>query len=85
MLTSRFLRPCWLICQHGDCKGKQYLRRIRGHEVKKRYFIEGNGYDFWNLTGSCKFKGDGNHDNKYVLSERALLPMNFDTSFIKIG
>ena len=60
MLTSRFLRPSWLICQHGDCKGKQYFRLIRGHEVKNQYFIEfeGNGYDFWNLTGSCKFKYD---------------------------
>ena len=31
------------------------------------------------------FKGDSNPNDKYVLSERALLSMNFDTSIIKIG
>ena len=30
-------------------------------------------------------KGDSNPNDKYVLSERALLTMNFDTSVIKIG
>ena len=30
-------------------------------------------------------KGDSNPNNKYVLSERALWTMNFDTSIIKIG
>ena len=30
-------------------------------------------------------KGDSNPNYKYVLSERALQTMNFDTSFIKIG
>ena len=29
-------------------------------------------------------KGDSNPNNKYVLSERALWTMNFDTKFIKI-
>ena len=30
-------------------------------------------------------KGDSNPNEKYVLSERALWTMNFDTSIIKIG
>ena len=30
-------------------------------------------------------KGDSNPNYNYVLSERALQTMNFDTSFIKIG
>ena len=30
------------------------------------------------------FKGDSNPNDKYVLSERALWTMNFDTSIIKI-
>ena len=30
-------------------------------------------------------KGDSNPNNNYVLSERALQTMNFDTSVIKIG
>ena len=30
-------------------------------------------------------KGDNNPNDKYVLSERALWIMNFDTSTIKIG
>ena len=30
-------------------------------------------------------KGDSNPNDKYVLSERALWAMNFDTSIIKIG
>ena len=30
-------------------------------------------------------KGDSNPNDKYVLSERALCTMNFDTSIIKIG
>ena len=30
-------------------------------------------------------KGDSNPNNKYVLSERTLWTMNFDTSIIKIG
>ena len=30
-------------------------------------------------------KGDSNPNYKYVLSERALWTMNFDTSIIKIG
>ena len=30
-------------------------------------------------------KGDSNPNDKYVLSERALRTMNFDTSMIKIG
>ena len=30
-------------------------------------------------------KGDSNPNDKYVLSERALWTMNFDSSFIKIG
>ena len=30
-------------------------------------------------------KGDSNPNDKYVLSERALWTMNFDTSIIKIG
>ena len=34
---------------------------------------------------SCAFKGDSNPNDKYVLSERALWTMNFDTSIIKIG
>ena len=29
-------------------------------------------------------KGDSNPNNKYILSERALWTMNFDTSIIKI-
>ena len=33
----------------------------------------------------AKIKGDSNPNNKYVLSERALWTMNFDTSIIKIG
>ena len=32
-----------------------------------------------------QIKGDRNPDNKYILSERALKTMNFDTSVIKIG
>ena len=30
-------------------------------------------------------KGDSNHKNKYVLSERALRTMNYDTNIIKIS
>ena len=30
-------------------------------------------------------KGDSNTNDKYVLSERTLRTMNFDTSIIKIG
>ena len=30
-------------------------------------------------------KGDSNPNDKYVLSERSLCTMNFDTSIIKIG
>ena len=36
-------------------------------------------------TGSIYTKGDSNPNDKYVLSERALVTMNFDTSIIKIG
>ena len=36
------------------------------------------------LTTS-QIKGDSNPNDKYVLSERALWTMNFDTSIIKIG
>ena len=31
------------------------------------------------------FKGDSNSNDKYVLSERSLWTVNFDTSIIKIG
>ena len=31
------------------------------------------------------FKGDSNPNDKYVLSEKALRTMNFDTRIIKIG
>ena len=31
------------------------------------------------------FKGDSNPNDKYVLAERALWTMNFDTNIIKIG
>ena len=31
------------------------------------------------------FKGDSNPNDKYVLSERALRTMNFDTGIIKFG
>ena len=34
---------------------------------------------------NMSLKGDSNPNNKYVLSDRALLTMNFDTSIIKIG
>ena len=38
------------------------------------------------LYNKCvSFKGDSNPNNKYVLPERALWTMNFDTSIIKIG
>ena len=30
-------------------------------------------------------KGDSNPNDKYLLSERALWSMNFDTSIVKIG
>ena len=32
-----------------------------------------------------QFKGDSNPNDKYILSERALWNMNFDTSITKIG
>ena len=32
-----------------------------------------------------QFKGDGNPNDKYVLSEKALWTTTFDTSIIKIG
>ena len=40
----------------------------------------------WNCLHKKKsLKGDSNPNNKYVLSERALWTMNFDTSITKIG
>ena len=39
--------------------------------------------EVWNKV--LYFKGDSNPNDKYILSERALWTMNFDTSIIKIG
>ena len=41
--------------KHGDSQGKQDFRRIRGHKVKKAYFIDGNGNDFWILRWQSEF------------------------------
>ena len=47
---------------------------------------ETNWY-YTKIAVNCRavLKGDSNPDDKYVLSERALWTMNFDTSIIKIG
>ena len=37
------------------------------------------------LNICSRLKGDSNPNDKYVLSERALLTMNFDTDIIEIG
>ena len=43
----------------------------------------------WELANTIRsfyeLKGDSNPNDKYVLSERAMQTMNFDTSIIKIG
>ena len=39
----------------------------------------------WFSVLEFDFKGDSNPNNKYVLLERAICTMSFDTNIIKIG
>ena len=51
------------------------------------YFEKGSRLQqkYEKLPSIQRVKGDSNPNDKYVLSERALWTMNFDTSIIKIG